>query len=455
MLWIRIATVFAIIMTASAAAHAKDVRMIILIDASGSMIAATADGTRFDSAKLAELGDIATITGPLLPSDTFQAAVYTFTCNFRPCLASEPMLIRHTGADDAHPFVSKSGAIAAINCLSVTSNCLTNAPDLGGSTPLAGGMCSTLSTLTTSFPDPATVKILSVSSDGLENATTNPPCNQDPDVPFFTGNRPPTGYPTGTWQLKTVTAFNAVPLEPIQHVFIFKLDFSLAAPTVQDPEAAFTPAAGLSAPTLSASATLDPLVEFFTILTQASGGTLNVIPDGQPLPVPGDLNNDRCVDRADAIAVARHFGPLVPPVDGRFDVNLDRTVNFTDYEIQVGHITPACGPDPYVRGDVVACRGSDRVVIDGQAIEDGGLTIDARGSCEITIKNSLIVSGKNAIKIVGSVKIIVDNSIVVGQDALIVQNGAGVLSAANSVFHGKLNTLGSFQYIDRGGNVFE
>lgn len=440
MLWARITVVIATIMATSTAVHAKDYRMVVLIDASGSMVAATADGTRFDSAKIAELNDIATVTGVLLPTDTFQAAVYTFTCNFQPCLPSETMLIRHSGTDDAHPFVSKNSAISAINALTVAN-------DLGGSTPLAGAMCSTVNTLVTTFPDPATVKILSVSSDGLENATTNPPCN-DENV-NYTGPAP---YPTGSWQLKTVTAVNATPVIP--HVSLFELSFSFAAPTVRDPEGAFTPA-GLSAPRLSASTTLTPLEEFFTILTQAKGGTLNVTFDGQPLPLPGDLNGDRCVDRADAILVARHFGPLVPPVDGRFDLNFDQTVDFTDYELQVGRITPACGPDPYVRRDPVACHGSDRVVIDGQAIEDGGLTIDARGSCEITIKNSLIVSGKNAIKIVGSASIIVDNSIIVGQDAVIVQHGAGVLSAANSVFHGKLDTQGAFQYIDRGGNVFE
>jgi hypothetical protein len=56
---------------------------------------------------------------------------------------------------------------------------------------------------------------------------------------------------------------------------------------------------------------------------------------------------------------------------------------------------------------------------------------------------------------VGSALVTVDDSIIVGQDAVIVQRGASVLSAANSVFHGKTDFQGPFQYIDRGGNVFE
>jgi len=446
MLWARVAVVFATILTASAAAHATDYRMVVLIDASGSMVAATADGTRFDSAKLAAIGDIGGVADNLALTDTFQAAVYTFTCNNQPCLVSEPMLVRHTGSDDAHPFVSRNAAVIAINALTVAS-------DLGGSTPLAGAMCSTANTLVTTFPDPATVKILTVVSDGFENSTVLPPCAQDPSVPFLIGPRPATGYPTGTWQLRTVSTINATPVQP--HVFLFGLDFSLHAPTVPDPEGSFTPTAGLRAPTPSANTELEALKEFFTILTQGNGGTLNVIIDGQPLPVPGDLNGDRCIDRTDAILVARHFGPLVPPVDGRFDLNFDRTVDFTDYKIQVGRITPTCGPDPYVRRDPVACHGATRVVIDGQAIEDGGTTIDARGACEIVIKNSLIVSGQNAITVVGQAKITVDNSIIVGQNAVVLQHGGGVISAGNTIFHGRTDFQGSLQFVDRGGNVFE
>jgi hypothetical protein len=211
--------------------------------------------------------------------------------------------------------------------------------------------------------------------------------------------------------------------------------------------------------TLLSQSAPDPdrnLQEFFTILTRATGGTLNVIHDDQPLPVFGDLNNDRCADRTDAILVARAFGPLVRPTDnGRYDLNLDGRVDFADYQIQVARITPTCGPDPYVSRAPLVCKSPGQIVIDHQSIEDGGTTIDACGTCEIIIKNSLIVSGQNAITVVGRARITVDDSIIVGQNAVVVLHDGGVISMGNTIFHGKTDFQGSLQLVDRGGNVFE
>lgn len=458
MSWVRIAVVFASIMTASAAAHAgTDFRLLVLMDASGSMTLPSAAGdpldpdfgTRFAAAKQTALSDIDTVRAQANTAlgDTFKVAVFTFTCNTQPCSAGEPMVIRKSGTGNGvDAFVTQNEAIGVITGLSVANA-------VGGSTPLAGAMCSTVDTLTSAFAD-GTRRVLSVSSDGEENATVVAPCAQDPSVPFFTGLRPPTGYPDGTWQLRTVTHVNATTVTPLVSVLV--VDFTpLTASTVLDPERGATSATRSLAPVRSAITALTPLEEFFTILAQGNGGTLHIIHASDPLPVPGDLNDDRCVDRADAIQVARQFGPLVPPADGRNDLNFDRTVDFTDYKFQVSRITSTCGPDPFVQRAPLRCRDAGRIVIDGQVIEDGGITIDVGGSCEITIKNSLIVAGKNAIKIVGSASLRIDNSIIVGQDAVIVQHGSGVISAANSVFHGKLDTNGEFQFIDRGGNTFE
>jgi hypothetical protein len=243
---------------------------------------------------------------------------------------------------------------------------------------------------------------------------------------------------------------------------ITKFDLFNKAPIVgslqvdPDPEGILNTQTRMRASTPSLTTGLTPLQEFFTVLAYKTGGTLNIIDDDKPLPVPGDLNGDRCVNRADAILVARAFGPLVlPTANGMYDLNVDRTVDFADYQIQIARITPTCGPDPYVSRAPLVCKDGGRVVIDGQAIEHGGTTIDARGSCEIAIRNSLIVSGQNAITVVGGAKITVDNSIIVGEKAVITQHGGGVLSAANTIFHGKANLKGSLQYIDRGGNVFE
>lgn len=440
MRWIRSAVALATIMTASAVAHAADFRMFVLIDASGSMTTSAAGGTRFDAAKQAALDDIGAVSDALAPTDTLLVAVYTFHCLDFLCAPGEQVLDRKSGAADGlAAFVSKNSAIITIGNLTVAN-------DVAGSTPLAGATCSAVDILTGLFP--TSTKILSVSSDGEENATTSGPCQNV--GPFYTGSPP---YPTDSWQFKTINHFSGSGVIP--HIWLFELSFSFRAPMTPDPERILTAEARLRAVTPSAISGLTPLEEFFTILARANGGTLNVVFDDQQLPVPGDLNGDRCVDRTDAILVARQFGPLVLPADGRHDLNFDLTVDFTDYRVQVSRITPTCGPDPFVSRAPLVCKNGGQVVIDGQAIEDGGTTIDARGSCEVVIKNSLIVSGQNAITIVGSAKITADNSIIVGQSAVVVQHGGGVISAGNTIFHGKIDFQGSLQLVDRGGNVFE
>jgi hypothetical protein len=449
--WISIAVVLGVIMIASTAAHALDFKMIIVIDASGSMVASTADGTRFDSAKIQANEDLSTVANAINLGDTFQAAVYTFTCIDLPCGPGEAMLVRHTGTD-GNPFVSRNSATLAINDRTVENS-------VGGWTPLAGALCGAVDTFDRLFPigtSPSVRRVMSISSDGEENSSPlstalTPTCGNQEGQPFYTGSPP---YPGYSWQKHVIDYYTGKQVDP--YVNLFQLDFNGFAAPLLDPEQRALAATRSLTPTRLAANAPTPLEEFFTVFTQANGGTLRVILDGQPLPVPGDLTGDRCVDRADAVSVARAFGPLVPPTsNGKYDVNSDRTIDFTDYQIQAGRITPTCGPDPYVQRGSVACHGAARVVIDGQAIEDGGITIDARGACEITIKNSLIVSGKNAIRILGTAVLRVDNSIIVGQDAVIVQRGAGVLSAANSVFHGEFDIQGAFHYIDRGGNVFE
>ena len=435
-LWVCIAAMFAAIMAASAPARAADYKVLVLIDASGSMVASAAGGTRFDAAKQEALNDLDLISGPLTGTDTLRVAVYTFSCINLPCAPGEEVLHRHTGASDADAFVTYLAATSALSNLNVETH-------VSGWTPLAGAMCSAVDKLVAVS---ATNRILSVSSDGEENATPGLPCGGD----LYTGPLP---YPGTSWQARTINYFSGKGVVP--SINMFALPPFLRAPTAPDPEGILTPEARLRAATPSAITGLTPLEEFFTTLALATGGTLDTIYDDQPLPVPGDLNGDRCVDRTDTILVARQFGPLVLPADGRHDLNMDRTVDFTDYRIQLSRMSTACGPDPYTSRAPLVCKDGGQVVIDGQAIENAGTTIEARGSCEVVIRNSLIVSGKNAITVLGGAKITIDNSIIVGQSAVITQHGGGFLSAANTIFHGKANLKGTLQYIDRGGNVFE
>jgi hypothetical protein len=175
------------------------------------------------------------------------------------------------------------------------------------------------------------------------------------------------------------------------------------------------------------------------------------------LPVAGDVTGDSCVDRRDALAVARAFGQSGPPQNNPFDLDLDGTVGFSDYAFVLAHFTPGgCGvADPYVPRAPISCGPGRPVVINGAAIESGGITITAFPACQITIKNSLVVSGKNAINIVGAAVVSLDNSILVGQNAVISSRGASLVLAKNSVLHGRRDVDGAFVLIDLGGNTFE
>jgi len=416
----------------SATAHAET-HMLVLIDASGSMTTPRPldpiNTTRFAAAKERARSQI--LSQALLGLD--RVAVYTFS-------GSTSTL--QTAGGFVDPNVARA-VILGLNLFAVG----------GGSTPLAGSLCDAVDTLV--LDELADTKILKLYSDGEENTTPlGHPC-QGPSS--TTG---PPVYSNGSWQ-QLVTNY------VVDHGIPVDVDLlnatpiiSLAAPAFTDPEAELTAKARLTTATDSINAGDKPptLEEFFDQLARVSGGRLTLVnDDARKLPVFADANNNSCVDRSDAILVARAFGQSGPPQDNPLDLNLDGQVSFADYLVAVRSFSlGGCGiADPYVARAPLVCKGGGGVVIDGQAIENGGLTIDARGSCEITIKNSLIVSGQNAITVVGKARITIDNSIIVGQDAVIVQHGGGVLSVGTSILHGKTNFDGSLQVIDRGGNIFE
>jgi len=458
------------LMAVSAPARAQDERkLLLLIDASFSMTTSRTNtdhkgATRFEAARTFASERIDYYEGlPDPQMRPLKVAIYTFRGD-----DSDPVI--HTNG-----FATTNDARDALACLTGNPAAVPAPTDCNatfdhgvpfdlaspaGNTPLARALCMSAD-LMAHLPA-GDARFLELTSDGEENSTVTGDCFPDPGVVgVFTPTPPPgTWGPSGSWQSRVISHFSGKGISvhtdlletpPLPIPTLRTLD----APSTPDPEGILTPEARLLAITPSASTGLNALEQFFTSLAQVTGGALTIIFDDQPLPVIGDQNRDRCVDHNDAIPVARAFGPIVPPTDGTFDLNVDGVVDFNDYLIQLSLISGTCGRDPYVARQPLVCKGSERVVIDGQSIEDRDITIDARGACEIVIKNSLIVSGKNAIKVVGSASITVDNSIIVGQDAVITQHGAGVLSAANSVFHGKIDTVGAFQYIDRGGNVFE
>jgi hypothetical protein len=418
----------------ASAAHA-DRKMLVLIDASGSMSTVRADlTTRFAAAKARAASKIADQAALGLDA----VAVYTFSDTTSTLQTTQV----------AGGFVDPSTAITTVNGLDLFTVG-------GGNTPLAGAMCDAVDVL---VAQGATTSILELASDGEENFTpaTNPCFG-----PFSTISTPP--YSAGSWQN---LVFNKVNDAGIQvQIDLFDpgpIDgFMARLAAAQDPEAGLTAQVrAIGAFSAMAAATDGPptLADFFTQIAIISGGRLTVIEDTVPgLPVAGDVTGDSCVDRRDALAVARTFGQSGPPQDNPFDLDLDGTVGFSDYAFVVSHFTPGgCGvPDPYVARAPISCGPGRPVVITGAAIESGGITINAFPACQITIKNSLVVSGKNAINIVGAAVVSLDNSILVGQNAVISSRGASLVIAKNSVFHGRRDVDGAFVLIDLGGNTFE
>ena len=429
------AAVVATVLGASAA-HA-DRKMLVLIDASGSMDTIRTDGTtRFDAAKARAKSKIADQAALGLDA----VAVYTFSDTTSTLQTTQV----------AGGFVDPATAITTVNGLDLFTVG-------GGNTPLAGAMCDAVDVLTAQG---ATTSILELASDGEENFT---PSTNLCFGPFSTVSTPP--YSSGSWQNLVYNKVNDAGIQVQIDLFdpgpIDGFMARLAA--AQDPEGALTAQtraiSAFSMMTATAAADGPPtLADFFTQIAVISGGRLTVIEDTVPgLPVTGDVTGDSCVDRRDALAVARAFGRSGPPQDDPFDLDLDGTVGFSDYAFVVSHITPGgCGvPDPYVPRAPISCGPGRPVVINGAAIESGQITINAFPACQITIKNSLVVSGKNAINIVGAAVVQVDNSILVGQNAVISSRGASLVITRNSVFHGRRDVDGAFALIDLGGNTFE
>lgn len=423
-------TILAGVVVASPA-HAQR-KMLVLIDASGSMSTVRADSlTRFEAAKQRAIDQIGVQAGLGLAG----VAVYTFSDT--------------TSTAQTTGFVSANTAIAAITGLDLFTVG-------GGNTPLAGAMCDAVDVL---VAQTASQKILEVASDGEENFTPSThPCFG----PFSTDPNPP--YTTGSWQNLVLSKVSNAPGGIQVQIDLFDpgpVTGFAAFAAAMDPEASQTAATRFAtAGAMLAAAGEGPptLKDFFTEIALVSGGRLTVVEDTQTsVPVVGDADGNSCIDRSDAIAVARAFGQTGAPQDLPFDLNNSGAVGFSDYAAEVSRFTPGgCGtPDPYTPRAPIVCRGSVTLTVNAQVIESGGITVDARGACQITIKDSLLVSGTNALDIRGSALITVDHSILVGEGAVINSTGATMVITRNSIFHGRRVATGAFALVDLGGNTFE
>lgn len=317
----------------------------------------------------------------------------------------------------------------------------------GGTTPLAGSLCEAVDVLVDEAPGIDDVRILALSSDGEENTTPlGNPCQGPPST------LPDPPYSGGSWQNKVLNYVVDNGVSPYIDLFDPGPIIGARRGSGADQRASAALRAdqvGLAPPALA---------DFFAELARAGGGRLTVIEDDQAaLPVFADFTGNACTDRSDAILVARAFGRTGAPQDNPFDLDADGVVGFADYAHSLVAFTAGgCGaPDPYVARAPLVCTSAAPITINGAVIEGSGITIDARSICRITIRNSLIVSGESAIKVSGSAILTIDDSILVGEGAVLSSDGSVALSAARSVFHGPRVTEGAFVFLDRGGNVFE
>ena len=431
MMVVGLTMVLATIVAGSTTAQAQR-KMLVLVDASGSMSTTRADAaTRFAAAKIRAQKKIVEHAASGLDG----VAVYTFS--------------DITSTLQTAGFVDTTTAFNAVGALDL-------ATVGGGNTPLAGAVCDAVDVL---VAQTATLRILELASDGEENFTpTTHPCFG----PASTDSTPP--YSAGSWQNKVYNKVADAANGMIVQIDLFDpgpvVGTAALAAAASDPEAQVTAKTRLVAAAAAAAVGDGPptLTDFFTQIALVSGGRLTVIEDTSPtLPVFADVNGNSCVDRSDALLIARAFGQSGPPQDNPLDLDLDGKVGFSDYALAVSNFTPGgCGVvDPYVSRAPLVCGAGRPVVIDGQAIESSGITIDAHPACQIVIKNSLIVSGQNAINILGAALVSVDHSTLVGQNAVLMSRGATLLFAKDSVFHGQRNVDGAFALIDLGGNTFE
>lgn len=399
-----------LLMTAGTAA--ADRTAVVVIDATGSMTLARNDcdnnpSNRFETAKCRAVDRIATLASQT--DGLSEVHVFTFTNNF---FTGEMGLLDVSGG-----FVTAGQAITDIEALTMPS----------GTTPLAGSLCDAIDAASASGSGSTTTRFVQIYTDGEEN-DTDPmhPCAGPDSV----SSNP---FDPGSWQNNVWNhALDALPGVTIEAELYNNVTMALLSTT----------------PITDA--------EFFSILTADTGGKFTHLLDGELVPVFGDIDGDRDVDRDDAIQLALSFGAETP---SPFDLDDDGKVGYSDYEIVLslfGTGDNAPEADPYTPGQPVKCGNRDQeVVIDGEVIEDANITIDVRGECTVVIRNSLIVSGRSAVRVRGRGTLVVDNSIIAGEGAWLTSSGRTILSAAGSIFHGAQNVKGAFEYEDRGGNAFQ
>lgn len=440
-----IGMVGAALLMADANTARADRKMVVLIDATGSMLTPRKDPTcvdpsdpscpsdptyptRFDAAKGKADFAVEMAAGNSTPGNELNGVrIFIFHS-----LGATNGIVEVFPTDPGRDQPGSPGWYTA----TAARHAITALAPPDGSTPLAYSLCKAGDAFL-GLNNPDTIRDLQTFTDGGENNSSSIPAPNcyfdDPD-----------------WQ--TAVLHHLLNVDGVPVTSSTTLFTNVASPMVVRSAATNPESAELALLGRSSVAPLLSDADFFRDLANATGGTFSIFADNQHVPVYADMNGDAVVSRDDAILLARKFGQ---PADAnpQFDLNHDGVIGFDDYRIVVSKISQ---PDRYVTSGPISCNAaSKQIVIDGQAIEDGGITIDALNSCRIIIRNSLVVSGRTAIAINGNAQVTVDHSIIVGEQAAIVLHGEANLSAANTIFHGATQIKGRLNYIDRGSNTWE
>lgn len=438
---------------ATGTAHA-DRTIIILLDQSGSMATPRSSDSvvRYEKAR------------QLAAQRVFNAATVDVEglANVAVIAFSETSTYPLTGGTINNPtFVDTDTAIAAIN--NPANNYIP-----GALTPLADGMCDAIRALRNPILT-TTIRRLETYTDGGENNSVLESIDPNKCGGTWSGSgHPYDGDGGGGIPVEDSWQQNVLHLATL---FLPGVELTTSTTLFTNVETALFfggggGGGGFVNPELARLGKLGRIVissllapisdeQFFRELAEVTGGTFTLVLDSQPVPVFADVDGDFDVDRNDAIALARQFGA---PATEEFDLNNDGAIGWGDYAVLIARFGTGTGtpaPDPYSEADTISCGNNDHIVLDGLAIEDEGITIDARNKCTITIRNSLIVSGASAIRFRGSARLTVENSIIVGEGSWVSGTGVVKLTASNSVFHGAQSVAGMVAYVDQGGNVFE
>ncbi|MFP2929311.1 VWA domain-containing protein [Pyxidicoccus sp. 3LG] len=304
-----------------------DEHVVILLDRTGSMGAAstsTPGFTRFQVAK----ERINTFLDSV-PSDERVYAFWTFD-----------------GTAPTQVFSFAQGKTA------LEVKAAVNAATLGGVTPLARTVCDALDTLIDYLPnEPQHTKRIIMATDGAENAT---PSNHQCWGPSSTTVYPTLQQNSWQWKVRNMACTGNPLIDPgafcdpsqglsvivdIDHLY----DYVQLQPGLGAVDDEGVPVAGDAA--ALAALPVTPDAAFFGGLSSETGGyyfgITSSTPRAQAIPVPGDATGDGCVNAADNSAVLALFGQQVRP-GTRADFNRDLIVNAYDRNTVLQNLGRGC-----------------------------------------------------------------------------------------------------------------